>query len=203
MLERAKRMLPHAAILVCNMYIVFYLIDRVNTAMNFIDNGLTKGLLLILCIVGAYNAWTLIHAPAPRPARPAPQPRHVPARARTRYGGDHPVRQDARYEANYGYGDDARYESDSYYDRNDRYDRDSRYDGASRYGDSRYDAGRARDADPYGEDRYSGNARDAASSRRRHYDTEPRRRSEGYVARSEARDENYLGDAYGDDGDYR
>ena len=42
-------MLPHLVILIGNMYAVFYFIDRVNPAMNFIDNGLTKGLLLILC----------------------------------------------------------------------------------------------------------------------------------------------------------
>ena len=56
MLRRIKGLLPHAAILICNMYIVFYLIDRVNKAMNFIDNGLTKGLLLVLCLIALYNA---------------------------------------------------------------------------------------------------------------------------------------------------
>ena len=56
MLNRLKRMLPHAAILIGNMYLVFYLIDRVNKAMNFIDNGLTKGLLLALCVLALINA---------------------------------------------------------------------------------------------------------------------------------------------------
>ena len=190
MLERAKRMLPHVAILVCNMYIVFYLIDRVNTAMNFIDNGLTKGLLLILCIAGAYNAWTLINAPAPRPVRPTQPTRRAPAPARSRYGGDGRPRQASRYEGNYGYDDDARYTGNRRYDErydDARYDRNDRYDDSARYDDSRY----ARDR------------RDEASGRRRHYDTEPRRRSEGYIARSEARDDNYLDDAYGDGGYYR
>ncbi|MDO4865109.1 MAG: hypothetical protein Q4C10_01020 [Clostridia bacterium] len=59
MLDRLRRLLPHAAILICNMYIVFFLIDRVNKAMNFIDNGLTKGLLLALCLIGLWNAWSL------------------------------------------------------------------------------------------------------------------------------------------------
>lgn len=44
-----ERMTPHAAILFANMYYVFYGIDRVNKPMNFIDNGLTKGLLVLLC----------------------------------------------------------------------------------------------------------------------------------------------------------
>ena len=60
-----KRLAPHAAILICNMYVVFYAIDRVNTAMNFIDNPLTKGLLLILCVDGIY-CWRQLTKPAPR-----------------------------------------------------------------------------------------------------------------------------------------
>ena len=55
MLKKAKRVTPHAAILICNMYIVLYLIDRVNKAMNFIDNGLTKGLLALLCALTLVN----------------------------------------------------------------------------------------------------------------------------------------------------
>ena len=54
--NKISRMLPHCAILICNMYIVFFLIDRVNTAMNFIDNGLTKGLLLIMSLVSGWCA---------------------------------------------------------------------------------------------------------------------------------------------------
>ena len=49
--KKLRAMLPHAAILIANMYIVFFLIDRVNSAMNFIDNGLTKGLLLAMSLI--------------------------------------------------------------------------------------------------------------------------------------------------------
>ena len=70
MLKRIERLLPHAAILICNMYIVFFLIDRVNTAMNFIDNGLTKGLLAALCVIGLINMRRLLIASRTR--RPAP-----------------------------------------------------------------------------------------------------------------------------------
>ena len=66
MLKKLERLLPHGAILICNMYIVFYLIDRVNTAMNFIDNGLTKSLLLVLCAVTPFNAWALLKGPRRR-----------------------------------------------------------------------------------------------------------------------------------------
>lgn len=61
--KKLRGMLPHGAILIANMYIVFFLIDRVNTAMNFIDNGLTKGLLLAMC------AFVLLDALLPRPRR--------------------------------------------------------------------------------------------------------------------------------------
>ena len=50
-----KRYVPHAAILTVNMYIVFFLIDRVNQSMNFIDNGMTRALLLLQCLFGVYD----------------------------------------------------------------------------------------------------------------------------------------------------
>lgn len=50
-----KKLSPHGAILIANMFFVFYGIDRVNTAMNFINNGYTKTLMLILCILSALN----------------------------------------------------------------------------------------------------------------------------------------------------
>lgn len=62
MWNKIQRLLPHGAILICNMYIVFYLIDRVNKAMCFIDNGLTKGLLAIMCFISIFNSLALITA---------------------------------------------------------------------------------------------------------------------------------------------
>ena len=55
-------MIPHAAILICNMYIVFFLIDRVNTAMCFIDNDITKCLLMIMCVISMFTSISLIRA---------------------------------------------------------------------------------------------------------------------------------------------
>lgn len=63
MSKKLRAMMPHAAILIANMYIVFFLIDRVNTAMNFIDNGLTKGLLLAMSLI------VLADVLLPRPRR--------------------------------------------------------------------------------------------------------------------------------------
>ena len=42
------------------MYIVFFAIDRVNSAMAFIDNDITKTLLLILCVISTVNSSFLI-----------------------------------------------------------------------------------------------------------------------------------------------
>lgn len=65
--KKLRAMLPHAAILIANMYIVFFLIDRVNSAMNFIDNGLTKGLLLAMSLIVLAD----VLLPRPRPRRRA------------------------------------------------------------------------------------------------------------------------------------
>ena len=54
MIKKFTGMLPHCAILICNMYIVFFLIDRVNTAMAFIDNDITKGLLAAMCLISIW-----------------------------------------------------------------------------------------------------------------------------------------------------
>ncbi|MBQ8507871.1 MAG: hypothetical protein IJ466_10625 [Clostridia bacterium] len=55
-----RKLLPHAAIIISCMYFVFFFIDRVNSAMNFIDNGITKGLLFVLGIISIVNAIFLI-----------------------------------------------------------------------------------------------------------------------------------------------
>lgn len=46
---------PHVAILISNMYCVFWGIDRVNRSMNFIDNSYTKFLLVILIACSGLN----------------------------------------------------------------------------------------------------------------------------------------------------
>lgn len=55
-----RKILPHAAIVLGGMVVVFYVIDRFNTAMGFINNGITKALLLAFCAVSVVNARTLI-----------------------------------------------------------------------------------------------------------------------------------------------
>lgn len=46
----------NAAIIISLMYLVFFGIDRVNTAMEFINNDITKWLLVILAVITIYNS---------------------------------------------------------------------------------------------------------------------------------------------------
>lgn len=55
-----RKILPHAAIILSVMYFVFFCIDRVNSAMAFINNDITKWLLVILGVISIYNAVLLI-----------------------------------------------------------------------------------------------------------------------------------------------
>ena len=162
MLNRIKRLLPHAAVLICNMYIVFFLIDRVNSAMNFIDNRLTKGLLLILCVVSWFNCRELMRSAAPR--RPAQRPVEYgrPRRAQDTYGGYNSPRTSRDYAPRYGTssyraGDDRRYPS-----RDAGYGERRTSSAAPRYGErrtsaspSRYGEGRSSDSTSrFSEERY-------------------------------------------------
>ena len=55
-----RKLLPHITIVMCLMYVVFFCIDRVNSAMAFIDNEITKWLLLALCLISIVDALWLI-----------------------------------------------------------------------------------------------------------------------------------------------
>ena len=55
-----KDILPHSAIVLSLMMIVLYILDQYNDAMAFINNKITKGLLLFLCVVAILNAIMLI-----------------------------------------------------------------------------------------------------------------------------------------------
>lgn len=58
-----KTILAHAAIVLSGMLLVLLAIDRVNEAMMFIDNSITKGLLWALCIISILNAARLLTRP--------------------------------------------------------------------------------------------------------------------------------------------
>ena len=55
-----RDVLPHGAIILSLMMIVFYILDQFNDAMAFLNNRITKSLLLILSIVSIINAVNLI-----------------------------------------------------------------------------------------------------------------------------------------------
>lgn len=52
--------LPHINIVISGMYLVFFIIDVQNSAMAFINNDITKGLLLILSIGSILSSVLLI-----------------------------------------------------------------------------------------------------------------------------------------------
>lgn len=56
-----RKLFCHGAIVISVMYFVFFGIDRVNTAMCFIDNEITKVLLVVLGVLSIINAGILIH----------------------------------------------------------------------------------------------------------------------------------------------
>jgi len=51
-----SKLFAHGAIIISGMYAVFFFIDRVNPAMGFIDNDITKPLLLALSVLSIINA---------------------------------------------------------------------------------------------------------------------------------------------------
>ena len=54
------KILPHINIVISGMYLVFYIIDVQNSAMAFINNDMTKVLLLILAICSTLSSIFLI-----------------------------------------------------------------------------------------------------------------------------------------------
>ncbi len=55
-----KNILPHLCIILSGMLLVLLAIDRVNSAMMFIDHDITKGLMCVLCIASIVNGTTLL-----------------------------------------------------------------------------------------------------------------------------------------------
>ena len=57
-----RKLLPHAAIVLSNMFIVFFILDKFNPAMGFINNNISKGLLLVFCVLSTLCCILLIAA---------------------------------------------------------------------------------------------------------------------------------------------
>ena len=107
-----RKLLPHAALILSGMYLVFYLIDRVNSAMAFINNNLTKALLLVFCAISCVNALYLIRAD--RRAERMAQARAAEARRR---------REEERRREERGYGRARSYDRSGSYGRSSSYSR--------------------------------------------------------------------------------
>ena len=56
-----RTILNHAAIVLSLMYLVFFVIDRINNAMEFINNDITKALLVLLALIAIINAEIALH----------------------------------------------------------------------------------------------------------------------------------------------
>ncbi|MDD3243735.1 MAG: hypothetical protein PHD32_08440 [Eubacteriales bacterium] len=55
-----RKIIPHATIILATMMLVFFCIDRVNTAMAFINNDITKWLLCLFSICAIATSVYLI-----------------------------------------------------------------------------------------------------------------------------------------------
>lgn len=51
-----KAICSHAAIILSLFYAVLFVIDKINSAMMFIENDITKAILLLLAVVSIANA---------------------------------------------------------------------------------------------------------------------------------------------------
>ncbi len=55
-----KMIFPHLCIILSGMLLVLLAIDRVNSAMMFIDHNITKGLMCVLCVASIINGASLL-----------------------------------------------------------------------------------------------------------------------------------------------
>jgi hypothetical protein len=59
-MKTIAKVLPHVAIILSGMLIVFFVIDRFNSAMGFLDNDAAKILIFVLGITSILNSIMLI-----------------------------------------------------------------------------------------------------------------------------------------------
>ena len=51
-MNKAKTLLSHLTVILSMMFAVFLILDQFNPLMNFIDNGISRVLLALLCACG-------------------------------------------------------------------------------------------------------------------------------------------------------
>lgn len=52
MVYKIKRLTSHTTVILSLMFAVFLVLDLFNPLMNFVDNGISRALLALLCISG-------------------------------------------------------------------------------------------------------------------------------------------------------
>lgn len=57
-----KKILNHSAIILSLFYLTLFVIDKINSAMQFIENDITKAIILVLAAVSTVNAIFAISA---------------------------------------------------------------------------------------------------------------------------------------------
>ena len=57
-----KKILNHSAIILSLFYLTLFVIDKINSAMQFIENDITKAIILVLAAVSTVNAIIAISA---------------------------------------------------------------------------------------------------------------------------------------------
>ena len=50
---KLRNLLTHTTVILSIMFLVFLILDQFNPMMNFIDNGISRWLLALLCLSGA------------------------------------------------------------------------------------------------------------------------------------------------------
>jgi len=68
-MKMLKTITRHAAIILALFYAVLFVIDRINNAMEFLNNDITKALGLLLAAVSIFNAVASIAEDRARAAR--------------------------------------------------------------------------------------------------------------------------------------
>jgi hypothetical protein len=59
-MKMLKNIVPHVGIILSVVFIVFLILDEYNPTMNFVNNSISTGMLLVLCAVSLINAICLV-----------------------------------------------------------------------------------------------------------------------------------------------
>ncbi len=56
MIKKLIRAIPHLSIILSGMLLTLLVIDRINSAMNFINNNYTKIIIVLLCLLAVFQS---------------------------------------------------------------------------------------------------------------------------------------------------